>query len=248
VPQAFSISTRNALVAKNAGLVRAVVRSVGVEPSAAIYDDCVQEGMVGLCKAAERFDPTRGVAFSTFAWQRIAGCVKECLCRTGVVSEPVRRVSRRAAAHARGEAVEPHPGVLPFHGETSSAMALPECMIERDVEDELIGRLDAAAVPEAVGVIGELSDDERDVLRAALDGATISRYATERRRDRERVGAMLRQATQTITDWASETGAATVCPLRLPARAVARPRPVCGWVQLVFGFMLWRAPRQTMRA
>ena len=44
----------------------------------AAYDDLVQEGMLGLLIAAQKFDPTRGVKFSTYAtwWvrQRIGRC------------------------------------------------------------------------------------------------------------------------------------------------------------------------------
>lgn len=56
----------NELVEKNMGLVYYIAHSfqnsTGLE-----YDDLVQEGMVGLVKAARTFDESRGFLFSTYA-------------------------------------------------------------------------------------------------------------------------------------------------------------------------------------
>lgn len=53
------------LVANNIGLVKYIARSflnTGYE-----YEELVQEGMVGLVKAAKTFDESRGFLFSTYA-------------------------------------------------------------------------------------------------------------------------------------------------------------------------------------
>jgi RNA polymerase sigma factor for flagellar operon FliA len=41
----------------------------------ATFDDLYAAGVTGLLEAAERFDPSRGVAFTTFAYYRIRGAV-----------------------------------------------------------------------------------------------------------------------------------------------------------------------------
>ena len=48
------------------GLVLAVIKRQSL--GEVLLEDAIQEGMVALWKAIRRFDPTRGVAFSTYAW------------------------------------------------------------------------------------------------------------------------------------------------------------------------------------
>lgn len=38
-------------------------------------DDLVSSGMIGLINAANRFDPTKGTSFKTYAWGRIEGAM-----------------------------------------------------------------------------------------------------------------------------------------------------------------------------
>ena len=60
----------------NLPLVRAVAaRFFGIADA----DDLIQTGSIGLIKAAERFDPTRGVKFSSYAVPMIAGEIRRSL-------------------------------------------------------------------------------------------------------------------------------------------------------------------------
>ncbi len=54
------------LVLSNMKLVHYLVRYKLHVPKH-LYEDCVQAGMLGLCKAAKHFDPSKGYAFATFA-------------------------------------------------------------------------------------------------------------------------------------------------------------------------------------
>lgn len=65
---------REKLITENLGLVRAAAhrfRGRGID-----YDDLFQAGCVGLCKAADGFEPERGLRFSTYAVPAILGEIK----------------------------------------------------------------------------------------------------------------------------------------------------------------------------
>ncbi len=74
---------RENLIEENFGLVHACAnkfRGRGVE-----YDDLYQAGCVGLVKAADNFDPTRGFAFSTYAVPVILGEIRRIFRDGGAV-------------------------------------------------------------------------------------------------------------------------------------------------------------------
>ena len=86
---------RDRRIEENLGLVHTCAgrfRSRGVE-----YDDLVQAGCVGLCKAADGFDETRGFAFSTYAVPLILGEIRRLFRDGGSV-----KVGRTVKERARG--------------------------------------------------------------------------------------------------------------------------------------------------
>lgn len=68
------------------------------------FEDLFQIGCLGLCKAAERFDPQRGVAFSSFAVPYILGEIRQFLRDDGPLK--VGREVRRLGLRAREAAAE----------------------------------------------------------------------------------------------------------------------------------------------
>jgi RNA polymerase sporulation-specific sigma factor len=106
-----------------------------------ILMDMVQEGTVGLIEAVERYDPGRGVRFSTFAAYRVRGRMLNALARERLAAE----ADRAGAGGWLAEAV-PDPGA-------------PERFA--DVEDALV----AAQVRAA---IGRLPERERRIVRALI--------------------------------------------------------------------------------
>jgi RNA polymerase sigma-B factor len=73
-----SANVRNHLVQMNMGLVRKEAHR-WVNYSTESYDDLVQVGCMGLIRAIERFDTTKGHAFSSFAMPYIRGEIQHYL-------------------------------------------------------------------------------------------------------------------------------------------------------------------------
>ncbi len=86
---------RNSLIKQNLGLVHACAnkfRSRGAE-----YEDLFQAGCVGLCKAADNFDESRGFAFSTYAVPVILGEIRR-IFRDGGTVKVSRTLKERSRA------------------------------------------------------------------------------------------------------------------------------------------------------
>ncbi|MDQ6662624.1 MAG: FliA/WhiG family RNA polymerase sigma factor [Chloroflexota bacterium] len=67
---------RDTLVIEYTPLVRMVVGRMGIPATSMLEaEDLVSYGMIGLLNALDRFDPSRGVRFETFASTRIRGAV-----------------------------------------------------------------------------------------------------------------------------------------------------------------------------
>ncbi len=89
-------SDRDIMIENNYGLVHSCAnkfRGRGVE-----YDDLFQAGCVGLIKAADNFDKSRGFAFSTYAVPVILGEIKRIFRDGGAVK--IGRSLKEKARHA----------------------------------------------------------------------------------------------------------------------------------------------------
>ncbi len=85
-----SIGLRNKLVKLNTGLVRKMAHQFTHQCNEP-YEDLEQIGYLGLIRAIERFNPTQGYAFSSFAIPYIRGEILHFLRdRTGIVKIPRR--------------------------------------------------------------------------------------------------------------------------------------------------------------
>ncbi|WP_372790460.1 SigB/SigF/SigG family RNA polymerase sigma factor [Paraconexibacter sp.] len=88
-------TARAAFVERAMPLVHHVARRYADRGEA--YDDLVQAGAVGLLKAVDRFDPERGVRFSTFAIPNIAGEIRRHFRDRGWAVRVPRDVQERDA-------------------------------------------------------------------------------------------------------------------------------------------------------
>lgn len=103
--------------------------------------DMIQEGTVGLIEAVERYDPSRGVRFSTFAIYRIRGRVLNALRRERTL------------------------GVEVLFGESNGSL---EHVPDPGAADGLAAVEDAVLLDQVVAAIDRLPERERRILRGAF--------------------------------------------------------------------------------
>ena len=96
---------RDRLLNEHLGLVHHVARQMSRSLAADVdFDELVSSGAMGLMNALDAFDPSRGLAFSTFAAPRIRGAILDELRRQDHVPRSIRRKSREIGA-AREELI-----------------------------------------------------------------------------------------------------------------------------------------------
>ncbi len=89
------VAARDDLISRHMRLVHHVARQVMRSTSADVdLDELVSAGAVGLMKAIENFDPSRGLAFSTYAAPRIRGSVLDDLRRRDHAPRSIRKKQR----------------------------------------------------------------------------------------------------------------------------------------------------------
>lgn len=92
-------AARDALLKEHLSLVHHVARQLARSLAApADFDELVSCGTIGLMSALDAFDPSRGLAFSTFAVPRIRGAILDELRRQDHVPRSIRRKAREIAA------------------------------------------------------------------------------------------------------------------------------------------------------
>jgi len=97
---AMSDSAREKLVLDHVPLLRYVVGRMSV-PSGLDRDDMLGWGMIGLLSAADNWDESRGLKFSTFAFPRIRGAILDEMRRADLLPrgrrESLRDIERSTA-------------------------------------------------------------------------------------------------------------------------------------------------------
>ena len=83
------------LVMRYVGLVKSIALQVrGIYSSFAQVDDIINEGVLALVGAVDKFDPDKGIKFETFVSKRIRGAVIDLARRQDWVPRSVRRKAR----------------------------------------------------------------------------------------------------------------------------------------------------------
>lgn len=96
---------REAMIMAHLGKVRYIADQIAAKlPPSVGRDDLYGAGVIGLIDAIERFDTSRGVAFTTFAEMRVRGAILDNLRSLDWASRSARRRAREVqAAYARIE-------------------------------------------------------------------------------------------------------------------------------------------------
>jgi RNA polymerase sigma factor for flagellar operon FliA len=112
------------LVRQHAPLVKRLAFQLMTKlPASVQVDDLIQNGMIGLLDALNRFEEGMGAQFETYAAQRIRGAMLDGLRDNDWVPRGVRRDMRRVevAIHR----LEHEQGRPPSEGELASALGMP---------------------------------------------------------------------------------------------------------------------------
>ncbi|MFB7361565.1 SigB/SigF/SigG family RNA polymerase sigma factor [Streptomyces hydrogenans] len=119
---------RNTLVELNLSLVRFAARRFRGRPEPT--EDIVQVGTIGLIKAIDRFDPDRGVDFSSFALPTVTGEMKRFFRDTGwAVHVPRRMQELRIEVAKVSDGLEQDTGHRPSRTELAERLHLTEAEV-----------------------------------------------------------------------------------------------------------------------
>eukprot|EP00537_Pseudo-nitzschia_pungens_P014403 CAMPEP_0172387626 /NCGR_PEP_ID=MMETSP1061-20121228/4910_1 /TAXON_ID=37318 /ORGANISM="Pseudo-nitzschia pungens, Strain cf. pungens" /LENGTH=610 /DNA_ID=CAMNT_0013117323 /DNA_START=74 /DNA_END=1906 /DNA_ORIENTATION=- len=116
------------LVSANMGLVHTVVKKHYYDVrkrSGVTYEELVQEGSLGLLRAAELFDPSRGIRFSTYATIWIKGHLSNSHALDGAMKVPaVEKQKWKKILKAHRELVQEKGGSIGSSGSMSMSMSM----------------------------------------------------------------------------------------------------------------------------
>ena len=163
---------RNELVEAHRGLAASIAndyRGRGVE-----LDDLVQIAMLGTLKAVERFDPARGIPFSSFASRTVNGEIKRHFRdRTWAVRPPrsaqERHLDLRRARAALSSRLGRPPPVLELAGELDIST------------DQVLDALEAGAAYRATSLDARRPGDDDSSLADRLPGDDVPSRPVELR-------------------------------------------------------------------
>jgi RNA polymerase sigma-B factor len=170
---------RNALVESHCDLAMRAARRFANrgEP----LDDLVQVAMVGLLKSVERFDPGRGLAFSSFAMPTITGEIKRHFRdKTWSIRVPRRTQETRLALGPVSERLQQQLGRPPTITELAEALNV--------ANDDVIEALEAGTAYRPASISAPFADGEGGSRQLE---ATLGSDPTERMNDDLAIAALM---------------------------------------------------------
>jgi|SRR5689334_9975200 len=115
-------SGRDRLVLEHIPLLKHIVGRM-LAPAGVERDDLYGIGMLGLIAAADSWDASRGLKFSTYAYHKVRGAILDELRKQDVLSRGRRELVRDVERFV--QAAEQERGIAPLPEEIAEALALP---------------------------------------------------------------------------------------------------------------------------
>ncbi|HUU55443.1 MAG TPA: FliA/WhiG family RNA polymerase sigma factor [Armatimonadota bacterium] len=182
-----SPDVRRTLIESYAPLARYVVDRLNLMPGPALeYDDLLSQAVVGLIDAVDRFDPTRGIKFETYAYYRIRGAVMDMLRELDWLPRSIRQ--REAQLSRAYAALENRLTRPPTDIELARELGVTLDQLDtlaQEVALQTMQSLDEAVAPHIweTGTVGDLIADrstpspedelerqaEREIVARAID-------------------------------------------------------------------------------
>lgn len=154
-PLGSSESERDRLILEHIPLLKHIAGRMTLDvPGGIERDDLYGFGMLGLIAAADSWDASRGLKFSTYAYPRIRGAILDEIRRSDFL--PRGRREKVRALEATLAQIEQEKGGPPTPEELSQAMGVP------------IEELDEIMVSAVTAVETKLEDGPGDTLAALL--------------------------------------------------------------------------------
>lgn len=126
--------TRDALIEQYAPLVKYVVDRLRIALSATLdRDDLLGYGTIGLIEAVDRYDPSRGVKFETYAIPRIRGAIIDAVRALDLIPRSARQRAR-VVEEAYRELFTEH-GRMPTEDEVAAHLNMTTAELNQVIQD-----------------------------------------------------------------------------------------------------------------
>jgi RNA polymerase primary sigma factor len=181
------LRARDHFIRANLRLPMAFVGKASRRYGSAVYDDLVQAANEGLIRAVEKFDPTRGYKFSTYAFWWIRQAVERWMELNGrVVAIPALHVKHLSRIDAVTTKLRQQLGRSPSPEDVAAAMNISPAVLER----VLINALPVASLDAMIS-----HEDHRD-LSSVLGCEDIAPAEPELDLEGEQLRAMISRLPQ----------------------------------------------------